>query len=209
VAGAHYVLIEDLAMRAILESGYSLLDLLFVVCVVATMSGVSVPPLVAALDDYRIAGAARYISTRIQRTRMEAVSRSANVALQFVQTGSGYSYGVYVDGNGDGVRTADINKGIDRRLGALEHLSDNFSGVDFGVLPGLPPVEAGTLAPGSDPIKLGAGNLLSYAATGTSSSGSVYICGRSKAQYVIRVLGDTGRTRVLRFDARARQWKPL
>ena len=32
---------------------------------------------------------------------------------------------------------------------------------------------------------------------------------RRKVQYVVRVLGDTGRARVLRFDARSRQWKPL
>jgi hypothetical protein len=45
-----------------------------------------------------------------------------------------------------------------------------------------------------------------YSPTGTSSSGSVYICGRSKTQYVIRILGDTGRTRILRFDAPSGQW---
>ena len=140
---------------------------------------------------------------------MEAVTRSANVAMQFVETTTGYAYGMYVDGNGDGVRTADIKKAIDRRLGAMERLPDNFAGVDFGLLPSLPPVEPGSPAPGTDPIKLGASNLLSYSATGTSSSGSVYIRGRSGAQYVIRVLGDTGRTRILKFDARSGQWKPL
>jgi hypothetical protein len=37
----------------------------------------------------------------------------------------------------------------------------------------------------------------------------VYIRGRSKVQYVIRILGDTGRTRVLKFDPHARQWKAV
>ena len=191
------------------RAGYSLIELLFVMSAAATASGMAIPQFLAALDDYRTAGAVRYISTRIERTRMEAVSRSANTAIEFVQAGAGYSYATYVDGNGDGVRTLDIKKGIDRRLGAIEHLPDNYAGVDFGLLPGLPPVEADSPAPGTDPIKLGSGNLLSYSSIGTSSSGSVYIRGRSQAQYVIRILGDTGRIRVLKFDPRSRQWKAL
>ena len=191
------------------KTGYSLIELLFVISAAATASGIAIPPLLTALDDYRTAGAVRYISTRIERTRMEAVTRSTNAAMQFVQDGAGYSYGVYVDGNGDGVRTSDITKGIDRRVGAVERLPDNYLGVDFGLLPGLPPLDPGGPAPGTDPIKLGNSNLLSYSSIGTSSSGSMYIRGRSKAQYVIRVFGDTGRIRVLKFDARMRQWKAL
>jgi type II secretory pathway pseudopilin PulG len=190
------------------RSGYSLIELLFVMSAAATVSGIAIPPLLTALDDYRTAGAVRYLATQIQRTRLEAISRSTNAAMQFVQVGTGFSYGTYIDGNGDGVRTLDIRNGIDRPLGASERIPDNFSGVDFGVLPGLPAVDAGTPPPGTDPIRLGSSNLLSYSPTGTSSSGSVYIRGRKTAQYVIRVLGDTGRTRVLKFDARTRQWKP-
>jgi type II secretory pathway pseudopilin PulG len=190
------------------KSGYSLIELLFVMSAAATASGIAIPPLLTALDDYRTAGAVRYLTTRIQRTRLEAISRSTNAAMQFVQVGTGFSYGTYIDGNGDGVRTLDIRNGIDRPLGAIERIPDNFTGVDFGVLPGLPAVDSGTAPPGTDPIKLGSSSLLSYSPTGTSSSGSVYIRGRKTAQYVIRILGDTGRTRVLKFDARTRQWKP-
>jgi len=194
---------------ALAKTGYSLIELLFVMSAAATAGGIAIPSLLTALDDYRTAGAVRYISTRIQRTRMEAVSRSTNAAMQFIQVGAGYSYGIYVDGNGDGVRTLDIKNGIDRRLGAIERLPDNYAGVDFGLLPGLPPVDPGSPAPGTDPIKLGSSNLLSYSSIGTSSSGSVYVRGRGKVQYVIRILGDTGRTRVLKFDPYAHQWKAL
>ena len=139
---------------------------------------------------------------------MEAVTRSMNVGMRFVHSGAGYSYRAYIDGNRDGVRTQDIAMLIDKPLGAVERLPDNFSGVDFGLLPGLPAVEPGEPAPGADPIKLGTSNILSYAATGTSSSGSLYIRGRRGAQYVIRVLGDTGRIRVLKFDPPSQKWRP-
>ena len=196
-------------VRLLPEYGYSLLELLFVLGAAATLCSMAIPQLLASVDDYRTAGAARYVTTRIQRIRMEAVSRSTNTALQFVQNGSGYSFGSYMDGNGDGVGTADIRDGIDPGVEAIERLPDNFAGVEFGLLPGLPPVEAGNAPPGTDPIKLGVSNLLSYSAAGSSTSGSLYILGRSQCQYVVRIFGDTGRTRVLRFDLRRHQWKPV
>jgi type II secretory pathway pseudopilin PulG len=189
--------------------GYSLLELLFVVTAFMTTAAITIPSLLTSLDHYRTSGAARYVAARIQRTRMEAIGRSTQVALQFVSSASSYSYGVYADGNGNGVRSQDISDGVDPLLSAVERLTDNFAGVNFDVLPNLPPVDAGSEPPGTDPIKLGVGNLLSYSASGSSSSGSVYILGRRKVQYVVRVLGDTGRARVLRFDQRSRQWTPV
>ena len=190
------------------KTGYSLIELLFALSAAATIGAMAIPPFLTAIDDYRTAGAVRYLSTRIQRTRMEAVSRSTKAAMQFLQEGTGYTFGIYVDGNEDGVRTADIRNGIDRRLGAIERLSDNYPGVDFGLLPDLPPIDPGGPPPGTDPIKLGSSALLSYASSGSSSAGSVYIRGRN-TQYAIRILGDTGRTRVLKFDPRNRLWKGL
>src|SRR6476646_9991013 len=123
------------------KTGFSLIELLFVMSATVTAGGIAIPPLLRALDDYRTAGAVRYISTRIQRTRMEAVTRSTNVAMQFVQAGTGFSYRTFVDGNGEGVRTQDIKNGIDYPLGPSERIPDNFSEVDFSLLPGLPAVE--------------------------------------------------------------------
>jgi len=131
------------------------------------------------------------------------------VALRFVNTPDGYAFGVYVDGNRNGVRTTEIQRGIDREMMPLERLTGLFVGVDFGVLPGLPPVDPGSPPPGTDPIKLGASNILTFVPVGTSSSGSLYIRGRRGAQYVLRVFGQTGRTHVLKYDPGARRWKPL
>jgi len=190
-------------------AGYSMVELLFVTSLCLTLSAIAVPQTLMGLDDARTEGAARYVAARFQRARMEAVMQSTAVAVQFTQGAGSYSYAMYVDGNRNGVLTMDIQRGVDRRLGAVERLPDQFTGVDFGALSGLPAVDSGGTPPGTDPIRLGAGNLVSFSATGTSSAGSVYIRGRRTAQCVVRVFGETGKTRVLRFDGRSRQWKPL
>ena len=198
-----------MSARLTSHSGYTIVELLFVLGMVATLSTVAVPQVLAGLDDFRTAGAARHISARLQRARMDAVVRSADVGLQVTTTSAGYGYAAYVDGNRNGVRTTDIQQGTDKRLVPPERLSDQFPGVDFGAIPGLPAVDAGGTPPGRDPIRLGSGNMAVFAASGTSSSGSLYIRGRRNAQYVVRIYGQTGKTRVLKFDARSRQWKGL
>jgi type II secretory pathway pseudopilin PulG len=189
-------------------TGYSLVELLFATGLIGTMAAVAIPQVTAGIDEFRTAGAARYISTRLQRTRMEALARSVDVAMQFTKTAHGYTFAVYADGNRNGVLTADILSGADRGLGAVERIRDHFAGVDFGTLPVLPPIDVGGTPPGTDPIRLGPGNLASFAAAGTSTSGSVYLRGRA-AQYVVRIFGGTGKTRVMKFHPRTKQWKPL
>jgi type II secretory pathway pseudopilin PulG len=190
------------------EPGYTIVELLFVLGTAATLAGVAVPQALAGLDDFRAANAARYISARLQRARMDAVMRSADVGLQVAAVPGGYVYTVYVDGNRNGVRSLDIQRGIDKRLVPPERLPEQFTGVEFGALPGLPAVDPSSTPPGTDPIRLGSANVATFSAAGTSSSGSLYIRGRH-AQYVVRIYGQTGKTRVLRFDVRSRQWKAL
>jgi hypothetical protein len=174
-----------------------------------TLSAAAVPEYLIAVDEARANGAAHHISGRLQRARMEAVLRSAMVGMQFTQTAGGYSYAVYVDGNGNGVLTRDIQHGADRLIVAAERLPGQFTGVEFGAIPGLPAVDSGGVAPGADPIRLGAGNIASFSALGTSSSGTVYIRSRRDAQYAVRISGETGRTRMWKFEPRTGRWRQL
>jgi prepilin-type N-terminal cleavage/methylation domain-containing protein len=189
--------------------GYSLVEVVCVMAMLATLSALTMPGVLANLDDARAAGAARYLTSRMQRARMEAVARSADVALRFVSGPDGYTYAMFVDGNANGVRTTDIQHGVDVPLMPAERLPSLFSGVDFGLLPGVPSVDPGGPPPGTDPIKLGSSNILTFSSAGTASPGSLYILGGTGAQYVIRISGETGRTRVLKFDPAARHWNPL
>jgi len=135
--------------------------------------------------------------------------RSAIVALQVSQTSAGYEFAEYVDGNRNGVLAGEMQSGVDWRHGAIERLTEQFTGVDFGVVPGLPPIDPGGTPPGADPIRLGAANRASFSPRGTATPGTVYIRGRDDAQYAVRIFGETGKTRLLKFDRRNRRWRPI
>ena len=190
-------------------NGYSVLELMMALGLSVTLSAAAVPEFLIAVDDARASGATYYLSGRLQRARMEAVMRSAMVGIQFSETPEGYRYAVYLDGNGNGVLTRDIQRGVDRMLVASELLPDHFQGVEFGAIPGLPPVDSGATPPGGDPIRLGSGNIATFSSLGTASSGTVYIRSRRNAQYAVRLFGEMGKTRMLKFEPRTRQWKQL
>jgi type II secretory pathway pseudopilin PulG len=190
-------------------AGFTAIEALFVVALSVTVGGISLPPLLNVADDVRAVAATRYVAARLQRARMEAVLRSTNVALRFSPSGGRVSFATYVDGNRNGVLSADILLGVDARLGPVDALADHFRGVEFGALPGVPAVDPGGTAPGSDPIRLGSSDGATFSADGTSSTGSVYVLGAGSRQFVVRIYGDTGKTRILKFDGRTRVWRPL
>ena len=193
--------------RAAALNGFSLIELLLVVGIAATAMVIAIPQFVAAMDEYRTLGAARYLSSQFHRTRAEAVARSANTAVRFEPAGTSFTFSTYVDGNRNGVSVRDIGEGIDRRLGSATSLTSHFSGVDFGTLPDLPSPE-GTPLDDDDPIRFGVSQMATFTAHGTATPGSVYIKGRRGAQYVLRVFGDTGKTHLLKFDRTRRLWGP-
>jgi prepilin-type N-terminal cleavage/methylation domain-containing protein len=195
-------------MAVACRRGYTLIELLFATGLIVVLSAVAVPPVLAQVEEVRAAAAVRYLTSRLQQARMEAITRSADVGWRFVADSTGISYAVYLDGNGNGIRTPDITAGIDRSIGGMERLSDRFAGVEFGVAADLPAIDPGGTPPGDDPIKLGVSNILTFTPLGTSSSGSLYLRGRRNAQYAIRVFGETGRIRVVRFDPGQQRWKP-
>lgn len=186
------------------ERGRTLLEVLLVLATSLTLGTLAIALTRSAIDEMRTAVAARYVAGRIGSTRIDAVRRASAVALRFEAVGDDYMYAPYEDGNGNGVRTADIRAGIDRPLGPYERLGDKFPGVHFELTPGVPDAD-GQAGTGSDGVRIGSTRLLTMGVDGTATSGTLYVRGR-RGQYAVRVLGVTGRTRMLQYSAGDRTW---
>jgi type II secretory pathway pseudopilin PulG len=180
------------------ERGATALELLLAVAIVATTAGMAIPATRDAADEVGTSMAARYLSARLARARMDAVTQSRTVALRFSSGLPDYQYATYADGNGNGARTAEMLSGVDPRLTALERIADKFPGVSLGLRPGVPDLD-GSLASGTDGVRFGSARIVSFTPDGTATSGTAYLHGR-RSQFAVRVLGATGRVRVFRFD---------
>jgi type II secretory pathway pseudopilin PulG len=172
------------------------MELVFILLVVAIIAAVALPQSLAAIDRIRAAAATRYLASRMASARAQAVRRSATVAMRFERAPTGFTFRTFVDGNGNGVRTTDIEAAVDLPIDGPGALFDLFPGVDIAV--------AGSA--GSDPVRLGATDLLSFTPLGTATAGSIYVRGRDRSQYAIRILGTTGRTRIQRYVERTGRW---
>jgi len=181
-----------------MSPGYTLVELMAVTAVLTVMLAAAVPLAHSTIDRSRTAGAAVYVGARIATARMEAVKRSAFVAIQFVQRPDGYWFATYVDGNRNGVLTHDIASGVDRQTAAPARLGDLFAHVAIALaVPGS----------GTNPVQLSGGSmLLSFTPVGTATGGSVYVRGSDGSQFAIRILGPTARTRLQEYDENRHLW---
>lgn len=186
------------------ECGISALEVIFALATTVTVAALAMALTSSAIDEMRTATAARYVAGRIGSARIDAVRRTRAVALRFEAVGGDYQYAPYEDGNGNGVRTAEMRAGVDRPLGPFERLGDKFPGVRFELAPGVPDAD-GDVSTDADGVRIGSARLLTMSADGTATSGTLYVRGR-KGQYAVRVLGATGRTRMLQYSAGDRTW---
>lgn len=185
--------------------GFTALELLLTLAVSATVLAIAVPSSALAVDEARTAAAARYLEARIMDGRMYAVRRSSRVGLRFDTPGEDVGFAEYVDGNSNGIRSAEITAGIDPLRTPRQHLRAAFSGVTFGLPAGVPDVDGVRISSAEDGVRIGASRILTLGPDGTATSGTLYLRGRH-AQYAVRIFGATGRTRVLRFVPATGQW---
>ena len=187
------------------SKGYSLLELLMAMTIMVIVGGAAIPLAQSSVDRTRAAAAAHYVAGRVAMARFEAVRRSAYVAIQFVQQADGYRMQSYVDGNRNGVLTRDIARGVDLPISAAEQLEYHFSGIEFGIHPGVTGIDPGPFNT-ADPIQIGNSTLLSFSPSGVSTPGTLFLHGRRGNQFAVRVLGATARTRILEFNVAAGTW---
>jgi type II secretory pathway pseudopilin PulG len=185
-------------------AGFTLVEALFTLALAATVVCVALPSAGEAIDAQRTAMAARYVSARLTEARISAVNRSASVGLRFEPDGRDYRFTLYADGNGNGIRSLDISLGVDVPIAPPERLRDKFPGVSTGLMNGYPDADQveGT---GADGVRLGSSRIATMSPDGTGTPGTIYLHGR-RSQFAVRILGTTGRVRVLQYRAGSDEW---
>ncbi len=162
----------------------------------AILGSIAVPALLSGLGQARTVGAARYLAARMQAERAHAAATGRVAAVRVVVQGHDVRVAAFQDGNRNGIRAADVASGVDAPVGQEVGLGDLFRGVAAGASDGATP----------PPVADERVTWFSFAPVGTASSGTVYLRGDGGVQYAVRVLGATGRVRLLRFRIQTGTW---
>ena len=104
------------------QAGFTIVELMIVIVVIAILSAIAVPNIISWLPNYRLKSAARDVISNFQKAKMEAVKRNTDVVIQFTPvayaaSGRVGSYQVFVDdGSGGGTEGDGIQNGSERVL---------------------------------------------------------------------------------------------
>src|SRR5688572_24415245 len=120
--------------RRIRQAGWSLVELVMVIGVSLVVGSLALAAFAPLGASARARGAARALAALLQRERIEAVRTGRVCGLSFDDDGSSIGFSRVADGNGNGLRAADIADGIDPVRGPRRRLADDFAGVRFAIV---------------------------------------------------------------------------
>lgn len=186
--------------------GAALVDVIFTCSFIALLAAVAIPSVHASRERDAAVMAARYVASKLQLLRIEAMRRNVVVAMRLDPLDIG-RFAMYFDGDGDGVSQHDVASGVDPALEDASHVTAQFPRVGLRIPITVPaPDGVGVLTADSDPVRIGNSNFVSFGPLGTSTSGTIYIAGAG-TQLCVRIFGATARIRVLRFDRATGSWR--
>ena len=156
-----------------------------------------------------VRSAAAQTGVAFLQARAQAIARGRYVGIKFRRNGNRYEWALYVDGNANGIRTADIERGIDWPLPIA--FPWNRDDVMPGILKGSRVPDPGdpskTLGNLDDPIRFNSSDICSFSPMGESTPGSVYLWDGHDRMAVVRVFGRTAKLRTLYYRRGDREWK--
>jgi len=190
------------------DRGHTLLELLAVLAILGILLCIALP----AFANYRrrnsVIAASRDLEATFRVVRARAIARSAYAGIKFTGSGGAWSFAVHDDGDNDGIHTDDIRTGVDPIAVAAAPLMPQLQVARIGLLPyAIKDPDGDPLPPSNSPVAFGSSTICSFSPTGSGTPGSIYLTDDLGVLYCIRVLGASGRVRVMRYDAPKKKWE--
>jgi hypothetical protein len=195
-----------LAAPEVALRGASLAELSVVLFLLSAIALVAVPVLLEMRRAIVTEAAAREFGTLFRRLRYRAVSEGRHYGVLFERGVEGWSWSVYRDGNGNGMRARDIRNGRDEHVEGPWRMGERWGGLELGIPrvdPPLGPPPSNDDLEDGDPVRFGRSDLVSFSPRGTSSSGTLYLRGGERSWAVV-LYGPSVRVRF--WERRGEQW---
>lgn len=112
------------------DSGFTLLELMVIIAIIAALASVVTPNLIGWLPNYRLRSAAQDIYSNFQKAKLTAIKEHCNCTITFNQLAGGPNYVVFIDSNND--LNYDVGERIIGSIFLSSYSSVSFNGITFG-----------------------------------------------------------------------------
>lgn len=192
-------------MQRLSAAGLSLIEVLLALSLMLAAAGAAVPAALEVNRAMKLRAAGAFITAYLQQARLKAVTRSRPVGVRFRADEDDWRVGMYADGNGSGIRNADISAGVDAVMDAETAFAARCPSVRIARLPGVPDVNG---MQGGEAVRFGASGIATFDPDGSASSGSLYLTD-GRTQLAVTVTPATGRVRLRRWDRQRQVWEQM
>jgi len=176
--------------------GMSLVEAILALVVLTIVVAAILPDLAEIRGAATLRTASSQLKGLLFRCRAYAIMNSRATAVVFERRDDGsWRCFIAVDGDGDGIRTRDIHRLIDRVVGEVLHIDGGGAGLGILQHEFVPdPSGRGRLRGDlDDPVRAGRGNIITFTPRSTATPASIYLTDHRARMRVLRVYGGTGR----------------
>ena len=192
------------------ERGQTLVEIIVVLVIMGLSLVMAMPLLGKAHREAALRRVTEQVRSQMWRAKSDAAMTGRATALVFDRlSDGGWRCAVVQDGDGDGVRRNDIATGCDYQVGRVLELDADRATLGFIAGCDIPNPSGDGLLGGDreDPVRAGSGDVLTFTAQGTATSGTLYFSDGRQMMRAIRVYGITGRLRTLRWNTEWDRWR--
>jgi prepilin-type N-terminal cleavage/methylation domain-containing protein len=187
--------------------GYSLLEVLTALAILGVMALCAIP----AFGNYRrrmsIIAVSEELRSILRATRSRAIASGRNAGVKFI-SGREWTYAIYEDGDGDGIRNDDITRGTDHRTFGPALVMPSFHLAAIGLLKTkVKDPDGDPLEPDASPVQFGRSTICSFSPIGSGTPGTLYLIDGGGQLWAARVHGSGGRVRLLRYHDGLKKWE--
>lgn len=176
--------------------------------IVAFAVSLAAPAYQEILSQFMLRQACVDVATHCYRAQALAAIERKDVGIRWILVDGDLTITAYQDGNGNGILSKDIKRGIDRPVFGPISLKGRHPSITFSFLPGFAGLDPNQDPPGDldDPIRFGRSNISTFTATGQASPGSVYLSNSRNRQGMVRISPVSGQIRTFEYFPTLRQW---